>query len=118
MEPSPKPRCVDSRQRGDLRYRTYRLSDGRRVRTIEVPATVLKDIASRARLNEALATWKRGEAARARTHARTTAVQNMLAQGRRPTHIANELGITEARVRQIRDAARRNEKPTNLWSIW
>lgn len=114
LGPASNRRVVDSRQRGHLRLRVYRLEDGRRVRTIELPATVLKAIASQAKLDTAIAAWLRGEASRARV----VQVQRMLEQGYKPRHIADELGITESRVRQIRGATKRDEQPTNLWSIW
>lgn len=69
---------------------------------MEVPATVLKAIGM-TRVREQMKTWHRGEQRRSRASTLREAVIARLLQPRaKPTAIANELGVTEQRVRQIR----------------
>lgn len=98
-------RVIDSRQRGALRYRTYKLADGRRVQTVEVPRTVLRTFSAKA-LNEAIARWQRGEARRERR----ALIEQRVREGVKPTAVAHELAVTEAYVRYVRDKIRK--KPT------
>lgn len=92
-------KCLETRNRGGIKYRRYLAEDGRVVRTYEVPATVLKAIGMK-RVRDALETWQRGEDRRARQ----IRMRELLAQGVKPLAIADELGVTEQRVRQIRKA--------------
>lgn len=95
-------KCLETRLRADgVRTRRYELADGRRVTTLEVPATVLKALGM-GKVKDAMATWKRGEQQRAQAHARRKRIEELLHQGTKPTAIAHELGVTDQRVRQIR----------------
>lgn len=80
-----------------MRWRRYLTDDGRRLVTYEVPAAVVSQIGL-ARVRDALAQFERGEAQRMRTHR----MQQLIAQGVKPTAIAHELGITESAVRAAR----------------
>lgn len=92
-------KCLETRNRGGIKYRRYLAEDGRVVRTYEVPATVLKVIGMK-RVRDALETWQRGEDRRARQ----IRMRELLSQGVKPLAIADELGVTEQRVRQMRKA--------------
>jgi DNA-binding NarL/FixJ family response regulator len=72
--------------------------------TIELLAATLSDWGP-ARLQRELARARRGMRQRAAAGDRRAKALKMLAAGRRPSHIARELGITEARVRQYRAEA-------------
>lgn len=92
-------KCLETRDRNGIRYRRYLADDGRVIRTYEVPATVLKGIGMK-RVRAELEVWRRGEAMRARQ----IRMRELIAQGIKPTAIADELGVTEQRVRQMRKA--------------
>lgn len=95
-------KCLETRTRPDgIKSRRYQLEDGRRITMLEVPATVLKAIGM-SKVQEAMQIWQRGEKQRSKSHARRQRIEEMLAQGTKPTAIAVEVGCTEARVRQIR----------------
>jgi hypothetical protein len=95
-------RCLQTRLRADgIRTRRYELDDGRRITTLELPATVLKGVGMK-KLQEQMATWQRGEKRRAETHARRQRIEELLRERVKPTAIAHEVGCTEERVRQIR----------------
>lgn len=80
-----------------IRRRTYQLDDGRKIRTYEVPATVLNQL-GRKRLAEAMAQWERIKA----RDARKELICQRICAGVKPTAIAHEFGVTEQRVRQLR----------------
>jgi hypothetical protein len=67
--------------------------------TLEVPASVLREM-GKTRLAEALARHARGDATR--TQAATLRAAVAARAGVKATAVAHELGVTEARVRQIR----------------
>lgn len=95
-------KCLETRARANgIKSRRYELDDGRRLTTYEVPASVLKSIGM-GRVMQELRKWERGEVQRAKTHARREQVVAMLKDGIKPLAIAHEVGVTEARVRQIR----------------
>lgn len=102
------PRVLDTREIAPgVRRRRYERADGTRYTTIEVPATVLRGVASAKRVEEALATWHRGEAARALAASRKARAWALLREGVKPAAIAHELGVSDARVRQWRAEWRR-----------
>ena len=93
-------KCLETRRRPDgVVRRRYERPGLPTLTTLEVPASVLREM-GRARLAEALARHARGDTARQRA----AAVRDTVAA--RPdwksTALANELGVTEQRVRQIR----------------
>lgn len=93
-------KCLETRGRGTgLTVRRYEREDGTRFSTYEIPVSVAKAIGAK-RLREALAAYARGEAARRVAAERRAAVAARA--GWKATAVANELNITEARVRQIR----------------
>lgn len=96
-------KCLETRTDDlGIRRRRYERDDGTRLTTMEVPATVLKAIGM-TRVREQMKTWHRGEQRRSRASTLREAVIARLLQPRaKPTAIANELGVTEQRVRQIR----------------
>lgn len=93
-----KRKILETRKvREGLIRRRYLLDDGRRMTTYEVPAAVLSAF-SYLRLTKQLDAWQRGEAKRARGKL----VEQRLREGVKPAAIAHEVGVTEARVRQVR----------------
>jgi hypothetical protein len=82
--------------------RRYLLDDGRRMSTIELPVSVLS-VFGKPKLRAAIEAWQRGEARRERA----VVLRQRVLEGVKPTAIAHELGVTEARVRQVRDEIRR-----------
>ena len=74
-------------------------ADGRK--TVEVAETVIRAW-SWARFEAACRAWLRGQAQRAESAELRAKVTELLAAGWKPTAIESHLGITEARVRQIR----------------
>lgn len=95
-------KCLETRTRPDgIKTRRYLLEDGRRVTTLEVPATVLKGLGMK-RVREFMEIWQRGEKQRAEIHKRRERIEELLRERVKPTAIAHEVGVTEERVRQIR----------------
>jgi DNA-directed RNA polymerase specialized sigma subunit len=95
-------KCLETRTRPDgLRSRRYLLDDGRRITTLELPESVLKSVGLE-RVRQQLKVWNRGELQRADQRVRRLRINELLRQDVKPTAIANEVGVTEARVRQIR----------------
>lgn len=89
---------IETRQLPNGLYRRRRETlDGRRYTTVEVPLTVLRAIGM-PRVDAAIETWQRGEARRARA----LLIRQRVREGVKPTAIADEFGITEQRVRQVR----------------
>jgi hypothetical protein len=92
-------KVIDSREvEPGMRRRRYDTGI-QRFTTIELPVTVLKAIGM-GRVRDALKMWQRGEAQRAQ--ARKLREDVAQRHGIKPTAVAHELGVTEARVRQIR----------------
>lgn len=95
-------KCLETRTRADgIKARRYELEDGRRITTLELPATVIKAMGLK-RVQEFMEIWQRGEKQRTDSLARRQRIEEMLAENIKPTAIAHEVGVTEARVRQIR----------------
>ena len=92
-----KARVIDSRKRGAVRFRTYVLASGRRVRTVELPRAVVSAFSSR-KLKDQIAAWERGEARRERR----ALLEQRIREGVKPTAIAHELEVTESYVRMVR----------------
>lgn len=98
-------RVLDTREVAPgMRRRRYERDDGTRYTTLEVPATVLRGVSSVRQVEEALATWHRGEAARGLARKRQARAEALLRAGVKPTAVAHELGVSDARVRQWRKA--------------
>ena len=87
-----------------MKRRRYERADGSRYNTVEVPLTVLRGVSSARQVEEALAKWHRGEAARGLALKRQARAEELLRAGVKPTAIAHELGVSDARVRQWRAA--------------
>jgi hypothetical protein len=91
-------KCIETRRRLDgIKRRTYVLPNGRKVRTYEVPPQVLHAL-GRKKLTAALETARRVEA----SNARQDLIKQRIAEGVKPAAIAHEFGVTEQRVRQLR----------------
>ena len=94
-------RVLDTR--GELRRREC--PAGHRFATKEVLAGALAHIGSAA-VARAAAAASRGHQRRALANDRKTTARKLLAEGWKPTAIAHELGISDARVCQIRKETR------------
>lgn len=95
-------KCLETRVRPDgIKSRRYQLADGRRITMLELPATVIKGVGLK-RVQEYMQIWLRGERVRAQAKARRRLIESMLRQKIKPLAIAHEVGVTDARVRQIR----------------
>lgn len=95
-------KCLETRTRSNgIRARRYELEDGSRFTTYELPVTVIKALGM-ARVTQQYSIWQRGEEMRAQTRARRKRIEELLREKVKPTAIAHEVGVTEARVRQIR----------------
>ena len=93
-------KLLETRKRASgATYRLYRRDDGSTLATYEVPATVLKSVGT-GKVMHFLEVYRRGEAARERAAKLRAAVAER--NGWKATAVAHDLGITEARVRQIR----------------
>lgn len=97
-------RVLETRTRVDgLRARRYLMPDGSRLVTFEVPASVVKGVGLH-RVQEFMAAWLRGQKKRANSSVRRHRIEELLAQGVKPTAIAHEVGVSDAYVCQIRRA--------------
>lgn len=92
-----KPKVLSTRIRNGLRYRRYD-SNGIRYSMVELPVSVVKSIGTK-RVLAAYSTWQRGCTNRQRSAMLKEAILTRL--GTKPTAIADELGCSEAYVRQI-----------------
>lgn len=88
-----------------VKRRRHERTDGSRFTTVELPESVLRSLGTK-RVDEAIATWARGEEKRKTARDRLRRVEELLRDGVKPTAIAHELGITDQRVKQIRKALR------------
>lgn len=105
MSNPPERRVIDSRKRGSVRYRTYKLASGRRVQTVEIPRSVLRAFSVKA-VAAQLAAWERGEARRERRDL----IEQRVREGVKPAAVAHELDVSETYVRQVRDTIRKAEQ--------
>lgn len=87
-------KCLETRTKQGIRWRRYRLEDGRTMTTYEVPCSVLRSF-PRAKLQAAIEAHDRGEQRRSRTHR----IDELVRAGWKPAAIAHETGVTEAAVR-------------------
>lgn len=103
-------RCLETRKLvNGLRRRTYITPEGTRVVTYEVPKCVLTALGDK-RLAEVLAGHARGEDTHALAARRRAYVAANISV--KSTALAAELGISEARVRQIKNQLKGpNEHP-------
>jgi hypothetical protein len=93
-----KAKIIETRTRHGLKYRRYEQA-GERYTTVEIPLSVAKSIGIK-RLQEAHATWQRGQEKRERSeHLRNAIIERLPGK---PTAIAHELGCSEAYVRLVR----------------
>lgn len=97
-------KCLETRtRRSGIVYRQYETDDGKRYSTYEIPVSVAKTIGT-VKLQAAMARWRRGEVKRARAE---MIREQVLADPKiKAVVLSHMLGITEARVRQIRAGAR------------
>lgn len=93
-------KCIETRKRDGFTYRRYMGPNGP-VATYEVPIAVVRNIGMQA-FKDAAAMVARGVERRRRAAEVREAVTKRLAAGWKPTAIAHDLGISDARVRQIR----------------
>lgn len=96
------PRCIETRTRHGMKYRRYE-HQGKRWTTVEMPVSVMKAVGVK-RVNEAHATWQRGQAKREASEKLRNAIIERLPG--KPTAIAHELGCSEAYVRHVRQQAK------------
>ena len=95
-------KCLSTRTRPDgMKARRYELDDGSRITTIELPVTVIKSVGMN-KVQQQFATWLRGEDKRAESRMRRERIESLLREKVKPLAIADEVGVTEQRVRQIR----------------
>jgi hypothetical protein len=95
-------KCLETRMRPNgLRMRRYLMDDGRKLVTYEMPATVIKSVGL-GKIEHYMSAWQRGEAKRAESRQRRLTIESMLREKIKPLAIAFEVGVTETRVRQIR----------------
>lgn len=101
--------CIETRVRKDgIRRRTYALDDGRKLTTFEIPATILRTVGIK-KIQSYMEIWKRGEAARIQTRARRQRIETLLREKVKPLAIADEVGVSEQRVHQIRKEISRDK---------
>ena len=96
-------KCLETRQREGVRYRRYRAEDGSTYATYEVPISVLRAIGMK-RVRERIEIFNRGQRQRAQQRGRKVMIEHYLLDGWKPTAIANEVGVSEAYVRKVRQA--------------
>ena len=95
-------KCLETRTRDDgIKRRTYLLDNGLKVLTYEVPAQVITEL-GRKRLAACLDKAKRVLSSRERQRQ----IKQRIREGVKPLAIADEFGITEQRVRQLRKEVR------------
>jgi hypothetical protein len=95
-------KCLSTRTRPDgMKARRYELDDGSRITTIEIPVTVIRGVGMK-KVQQQFATWQRGEDKRAESRMRRERIESLLREKVKPLAIADEVGVTEQRVRQIR----------------
>lgn len=100
MIPADQPETYNQPEPG-LVFRRYRLADGRTIDTFELPATVVRAFGM-PKLHASIDAWRRGEAKREKSAKLLAAIKDRLAQRIKPLAIADELGCSEAYVRQVR----------------
>ena len=106
----PGARVLSTRKgQHNTTVRRYELPDGRRVSTIELPMSVVGSV-GRKNMASILESFHRGEELRRASHRLRQRIEHMLGPdlSGKPTAIAHELGITETRVRQVRDEIRQH----------
>lgn len=95
-----KDKVLETREVGThAKRRRYETPKGERYTTFEIPVTVLRTLGW-GKFMDALAQYGRGRMQRERSAA--TVGEVLARKGIKATAVAHELGITEARVRQIR----------------
>ena len=95
-----KPKCLETRKRDGVTYRTYRKPNGRRVQTVEIPLTVFEH--QRFRLQPEIDAWHRGEVTRDRMQVLKTLTQ----AGEKQEYIAAVLGVGQPAVAKAQRNAR------------
>ncbi len=101
-------KCLETRKTAEgWTRRRYERDDGTRVTTLELPLTVIKNIGT-GKLRAAAAKFNRGEAARQRA----ARVREAIAERAdwKAVAVAHDLGVTEARVRQVRKEIATSER--------
>ena len=89
-------KCLETRRNGCLTMRRLIKDNGRRVKTMEIPWTLWLRV--RPNVLRGLPGYKKTEAARDRV----AVIQQMLAAGEKTEYIADVVGVTGQRVRQIK----------------
>lgn len=89
---SPRPLVV---------HRVYVDRDGHKVRTVELPASIISHISVR-KVEEFLMTMERGIEQRKRSSNRRKQIIDMLSAGAKPLEVALKVGVTSSYVRQVR----------------
>jgi len=100
-----KPRCLETRQRRDLKWRRYRSPAGYTFETFEMPTEAIKRFGW-ARLREEIALAER----RHLKLARQARALQLLAEGWKPAAVALETGYSEAHVYRLRYAGKPGAK--------
>lgn len=88
-------KCLETRKIYGLKWRRYRKPNGRTVKTIELPWTLWVHV--RSTVLKALPGYEKAEAARDRI----AVVEALLREGNKSEWIADTVGLTGSRVRQI-----------------
>lgn len=89
-------KVLETRRDGCLTMRRIQKDNGRRVKTMEIPWTLWLRV--RSTVTKALPGYERTEAARDRV----AVINQMLAAGEKTEYIADVVGVTGQRVRQIK----------------
>lgn len=91
-------KCLETRTRGQLRYRRYRDPDGAIHHTVEVPREVWNYINKQGRANDRLAQHMN----RRQRLAKRTEVERLLDEGWKPLAVAHEVGVSLRSVHRWR----------------
>jgi hypothetical protein len=90
-------KCLETRRRDGMRWRRYRLPDGRTTTTYELPCSVVRGF-GRQRIATGLEQFARAEKLRARGKQ----IDDLIRAGWKPAAVAHEVGVSETAVRYRR----------------
>lgn len=99
-------KCLETRQRGGMRWRRYRDEHGAIHTTLEAPEEVVRTLGAK-RLAEELARAKRNSERKV-LNARAT---KLVAEGWKPEAVAHELSLSAPQVRKLRSISLSCLKP-------
>lgn len=101
-------KCIETRTREvGVVYRRYRDAAGDVHVTYEVPAAVLRAVGM-GRVRRIIKTAQAGARRRKEAKERKARVASLLREGKTVTEVARLVGVTEARIRQLRTELKEN----------